>query len=242
MSWFWYLFLVVVVGVIAAVMFRGSGLLQRQRSSQDFVGIEGVDRGVLLLPGGRSRLVVEVAGAVNFGLLSPEEQDRVEASFRRLLASLNFPVQFHCQTRLLDVSREIEAVRGAVVPESMREYAADYARSLESLMGQQILVRRNFLVISCDDGSDAAEAAAELGRRGSVIAAELGNWLGCRVLSSDEVIALFYTAYNKDRALETRAGGVDWQNYRSLVVGGRNLADVRNLAREYASRFLAGRR
>lgn len=242
MSWLWYLFLAAVVGVGGVLLLGGLGLSRRPRSSQDFIGIQGVDRGVLLLPGGRSRLVLEVAGAVNFALLSPEEQDRVEASFRRLLASLSFPVQFYCQTRLLDVSHALEAVRSAPVAESMREYAADYTRNLESLMGRQILVRRNFLVIACDGGSDIADVAAELGRRASVISAELGNWLGCRVLSSDEVIALFYTAYNKERALETRAGGVDWQSYRSLVVGGRSLGEVRELARHYASRFLAGRR
>lgn len=69
---------------------------------------------------------------MNFPLLSAAEQEQVEASFRSLIASLTFPVQFFVQTRRLDISRQIDEVkaRSSQIPEAMRDYSGSYAAHL----------------------------------------------------------------------------------------------------------------
>lgn len=98
-------------------------MLFKKNSSIDFLSIEDIKDGLLILKGNRYRAVV-TADPVNFSLLSEEEQGAVEAAFISLLLSLSFPLQFFTIVKPVDVSESIEEFRERLqfLPEGMREY------------------------------------------------------------------------------------------------------------------------
>lgn len=70
-------------------------------NTQDFIPVNSFKGNVMCLGNYNYRAIVE-CGSVNYFLLSPQEQDVVDASFQRFLNSLSFPVEFYLQTRTFD--------------------------------------------------------------------------------------------------------------------------------------------
>jgi hypothetical protein len=82
-------------------------------TTQIFIEIEDVVDDVLLLRDFSASVVIEV-GAVNFWLLSAEEQSSMIYSYSGLLNSLSFPVQILILSKLIDVSSYIEYLNGKI--------------------------------------------------------------------------------------------------------------------------------
>ncbi len=76
-------------------------------STQSFIEIEDVKDDVLLLKDNSAVIVVEV-GAVNFWLLSQEEQSSMIYAYSSLLNSLSFPVQILILSKKMDISSYLE--------------------------------------------------------------------------------------------------------------------------------------
>ena len=72
-------------------------------STQLFTEIADVDRDLVLFADGSVALVIATT-AVNFGLLSEQEQDAIIYSYAGLLNSLSFPIQLIIQTIHKDIS------------------------------------------------------------------------------------------------------------------------------------------
>jgi len=72
-------------------------------STQKFIEIKDIVDDVVILNGGNACLVIEVQ-AVNFALLSRDEQDARIFSYASLLNSLSFPVEIIIQNKRIDVS------------------------------------------------------------------------------------------------------------------------------------------
>lgn len=72
-------------------------------STQYFTGIEDISEDLVLLSNGGAALVVETS-AVNFELLSEEEQEAIIYSYNAFLNSLSFPIQVMVLSRQMDVS------------------------------------------------------------------------------------------------------------------------------------------
>jgi hypothetical protein len=75
---------------------------QNSRASQDFVPIDEVRDGILVLDDGSLRAVL-LASTINFALKSEDEQRSVLLQFQNFLNSLDFSVQFSVQSRNLDI-------------------------------------------------------------------------------------------------------------------------------------------
>jgi len=215
----------------------GAGPAPARPGAQDVLGFADVQGGVVALPGSRWRLVCEVVGRVNFHLLSPEEQARVDARFQRFVLSLSFPVEIAVQSRYLDISGRVDRVTRAAAeaPAELAAYARDHAGYLRGLMASRVLVQRIFLVVPYD-GPDPAEARAELERRANLLRAALGEDLSLRVLDTGEVLDVLYAAYNRERALYAPASQAADYGFVEPVVRGVMPSEVLGAQEEEQSK------
>ncbi len=71
-------------------------------STQEFVPIERVRDGIVILKTGEIRSVL-ITNSLNLGLKSEEEQQAVLSQFQNFLNSLDFSVQFFIQSRKLNI-------------------------------------------------------------------------------------------------------------------------------------------
>ena len=79
-------------------------------STQQFVEIEDIRDGILILKNGGLRRVLMVSG-VNFDLKSEEEQNLIIYSFQNFLNTLDFSVQFFIHSRKVNVDAYLAAMR-----------------------------------------------------------------------------------------------------------------------------------
>ena len=80
-------------------------------STQTFIEIEDIKDDVLLLKDFSAAIVIEV-GAVNFWLLSSEEQTSTIYAYASLINSLSFPVQILILSKKMDISSYLEYLDG----------------------------------------------------------------------------------------------------------------------------------
>ncbi|MCR4426256.1 MAG: hypothetical protein NUW23_08735 [Firmicutes bacterium] len=230
-------FAALYLGKVRKRMKAGGARGHRQRrgpSAQEFMGIEDIQNGILILPGGRYRLILEVLGTLNFYLLTPEEQNTVEDLFRSCLASISFPIQFCVQTRKLDLSAQIEGLKRATRDQEsphLRQYRERFVNHLSTdwMRRRNVLTRRTYVVIPYDGPGGFEEAQQELWRRKELIEATLRRWLGTRVLSSEDIVEILYVLYNKERANTAKIEDAVEYGYLEPYVRGVSLRDVREL-------------
>jgi len=175
-------------------------VLFKKNSSIDFLSIEDIKDGLLILKGNRYRAVV-TADPVNFSLLSEEEQGAVEAAFISLLLSLSFPLQFFTIVKPVDVSESIEEFRERLqfLPEGMREYE----KELEEFLGyfsKQTITTESYVVVPYDDTAGGYDRArSEIMRRVHMIVEGLAKCgLMPRILGTDELLELMFFVLNRD--------------------------------------------
>lgn len=175
-------------------------MLFKKNSSIDFLSIEDIKDGLLILKGNRYRAVV-TADPVNFSLLSEEEQGAVEAAFISLLLSLSFPLQFFTIVKPVDVSESIEEFRERLqfLPEGMREYE----KELEEFLGyfsKQTITTESYVVVPYDDTARGYDRArSEIMRRVHMIVEGLAKCgLMPRILGTDELLELMFFVLNRD--------------------------------------------
>lgn len=76
-------------------------------STQSFVEIEDIRDDIIILKDYSASIVIEV-GAVNFWLLSQEEQESIIYAYGSLLNSLSFPVQILIWSKRINISSYLE--------------------------------------------------------------------------------------------------------------------------------------
>ena len=77
-------------------------MAQKQTSTQEFIPIQEVRDGVVILKNGGMRSVV-LATSLNFALKSNEEQGAILIEFQNFLNSLDFSIQIFAQSKKLDI-------------------------------------------------------------------------------------------------------------------------------------------
>ena len=82
-------------------------------STQSFIEIEAIKDDVVLMKDFSAACVVEVS-AVNFWLLSSEEQSSIIYAYAGLLNSLSFPVQILILSKKMDISSYLDYLSGRV--------------------------------------------------------------------------------------------------------------------------------
>ena len=180
--------------------------LSKIASSRRQINIKGVQDGVLVLPGNRFRAILQVS-SVNFELKSESEKDSLIDLYEGFLNSINFGLQFVVRVREVDIDKYLANLDELMCRENTLVYKTliiDYARFLKDMIRDNKILERNFyVVISLKDTSNiGVEAANEQLKLQCDIVARGLNRLGIKSmrLSSLEVLDLFYSFYNPQKA------------------------------------------
>jgi hypothetical protein len=174
-------------------------------SSRRQIDIQGVRDGVLMLPGGNYRMVLQVS-AVNFELKSEAEQDALIDTYQSFLNSLPCSVQILVRIREMDMDRYLEDFRAGLADEPKdvyREQVQNYAQFVRGLVStNKILARHFYVVIPLFIGkSDFDLAQEQLALSAEIISKGLARLgMNTRTLSSLELLDLFYSFYNPGQA------------------------------------------
>ncbi|OGG15655.1 hypothetical protein A3D77_01345 [Candidatus Gottesmanbacteria bacterium RIFCSPHIGHO2_02_FULL_39_11] len=131
-------------------------------STQDFLDIQTILDDIIVLRDGSCAIAIETT-AVNFGLLSEEEQDALIYAYAAFLNSLSFPLQIVILSKRMDISLYIERItreEERQVDETVRQRLKRYKEFIMSIVKEnRVLEKKFYLVISF--------SAVELGVKGA---------------------------------------------------------------------------
>lgn len=200
---------------------------------QDILGFDDIVDGIVVLPGRRYRVILEVMGTVNFPLRSSEEQDMVEDSFSALLstlATMKSPVQMYIQARKLDLLPQIQDIEERMrnLPEPVQKYAESHKEYLRQWMYYAPYVTKRYLILPYDAPaeSDLQQVKRELWRRKEAVEKQISRYLSCRQLSTQEIIELLYNLYNKAKATSQRPSDAFKEGFFDLHAKGVRLSEA----------------
>ncbi len=194
-------------------------------TSQDFIPIEEIRDGVVILKSGELRIVLMVS-TMNFDLKSDDEQAAVIYQYQNFLNSLDFSIQIHVQSRkfnikpyLATLESKYEEQTNELLRIQTREYI-DFVRNLTT--ANNIMSKMFFVVVPYDpvsigakkgglmskirpatkksDAQDLAkfeENRSQLEQRRDVVVSGLGG-LGLKTeqLDTESLVELYYKIFN----------------------------------------------
>ncbi|NBD74001.1 hypothetical protein GVX82_03605 [Patescibacteria group bacterium] len=120
------------------------------KASQEFVPIEQVRDGIVILKDGSLRAILMVS-SINIALKSEDEQSAILLQFQNFLNSLDFSVQFFIQSRELDIRPYLALLEQRYVEQTselmkiqVREYI-DFVKGFTE--GTDIMSKSFFLIV-----------------------------------------------------------------------------------------------
>lgn len=182
-------------------------------STADFLPIQDIKDNLALLKNGDIALVLETS-AVNFGLLSANEQLAIISSFAGLLNSLNFSIQIVIRSKRLDISDYLKVLDSAYQRQTnplLANMMIRYRKFIETIVREnEVLDKQFFVVISISyyelgltkskEPDMKAAMSLLLPRRDHIIRQLSGIGLKSNQLNTKQLIQLFYDIYNFDPA------------------------------------------
>jgi len=188
-------------------------------TTQEFLEIEDIRDDLILLRDGSATLVLETA-AVNFGLLSEEEQDSLIYAYASLLNSLSFPLQVVILSKRMDISSYIELILQKEQEQTnpvMKERLSRYREFILSIVKENKVLEKKFYLCIQFSALELGVKSA-LGRKSKPpfskdyiisraktslfpkrdhLLRQLGRiGLKGRQLTTQELVELFYNIYN----------------------------------------------
>lgn len=118
-------------------------------TTQYFVEIEDVKDDILLLKDFSAAIVVEV-GAVNFWLLSQEEQASMIYSYASLLNSLSFPVQILILSKKMDVSLYVDYIQAKIKSQHndlIKQRLQSYQEFIKNVVKRNTVLEKRFFFV-----------------------------------------------------------------------------------------------
>lgn len=119
------------------------------RATQDFVPIEEIRDGVVVLKNGSLRQVLLVS-SLNFALKSADEQIAILMQFQNFLNSLDFHIQIFVQSRKLDIKpylRTLEERVTAQTSDLMKVQTREYIEFIKKFTETVDIMTKNFFVV-----------------------------------------------------------------------------------------------
>jgi len=186
--------------------------------TQDFIPIESIRDGVIILKNGEYRSVI-MTSSINLSLKSDDEQSAIYLQFQNLLNTLEFSVQIFIQSRRLDIRpylSVLEKRRGDVKEDLLRVQIAEYIDFIKKFTDESNIMTKHFFIVvpytpissitpskglslsSSQKGGDTfTQSKTQLDQRVSVITQGLSRF-GVRsaILSTEETVELFYKEFN----------------------------------------------
>lgn len=179
-------------------------------STQQHLIIEDIRNGLVSLKDGSVSLILETT-AVNFGLLSEEEQIAIISSFAGMLNSLSFPMQIVIRSKILDVSSYLQLLNLALNKQAnpllirMTQAYINFVQSIIKI--NQVLDKQFYICLNVTNveiglltkGSQNKFKKALISltpRRDHIIRQLQRIGLRSKQLTTEEIIRLFYNILN----------------------------------------------
>ena len=118
-------------------------------STQSFIEIEEIKDDIVLMKDFSAAAVIEV-GAVNFWLLSTEEQSSMIYAYSELLNSLSFPVQILILSKKIDVSTYLDYLEDKINKQSvdiLKKRMIAYREFIKSVIKINTVLEKRFFFI-----------------------------------------------------------------------------------------------
>jgi len=118
-------------------------------STQRFIEIEEIKDDVIIMKGFSAASVVEV-GAVNFWLLSQEEQESMIYSYAGLLNSLSFPIQILILSKKMDISSYLDYLDNQINKQSVdliRSRLLSYREFIKTIIKKNTVLEKRFFFV-----------------------------------------------------------------------------------------------
>jgi len=200
-------------------------------STQKFIEIEDIIDDIVILRGGYACLIIEV-GAINFALLSAEEQDAKIFAYAALLNSLSFPIQIVIRSKRFNVSSYLKLLEDERLNAKNPTFANQiglYKDFVTELVQVNTILEKKFYIViyysSLEKGMVGVKEQAGVASSQSlfVIGAKSSLHskaeslrgqtqrlnLRAQTLSKEKIIKLFYEIFND--------ANIDYQETEDLV-------------------------
>lgn len=118
-------------------------------TTQDHLEVETIQDDVVVLRNGLISVVIQTS-AINFGLLSEEEQDATIYAYAGLLNSLSFPIQIVIKSEKKDISSYLELLSSQekkLKDETLKERMRAYKNFIETTIQEQNVLDKKFYII-----------------------------------------------------------------------------------------------
>jgi len=195
------------------------------KAAQAFVDIAEIKDGVAVLKNGTLRAVLMVS-SINFDLKSTQEQEAIVANYQNFLNSLDFPIQVVISSRKLDINPYIAMldVKEKEQPnELLRFQIAEYRNFVKQMVEASDIMTKSFFIvipfaltearkegfisrirtalnpkqIMLEKKMEFENYKSQLWQRvDHVMAGLAGTGIRMAPLSTEELIELYYNAYN----------------------------------------------
>lgn len=196
---------------------------EKTQASQDFVPIEKIRDGIVILKDGSLRGIL-IASSLNFALKSVDEQNAIVAQFQNFLNSLEFSIQISIQSRELDIRPYVALLENrleSTTDDLMQIQIKEYIEFIKNFVDISNIMTKNFFIVvpytkpiiqsksnpiskligkkntTQEDKTNFEEALSQLEQRMAVVEQGLIR-SGVRVikLGTEEVIELYYKIFN----------------------------------------------
>lgn len=117
--------------------------------TQQFIDVEGIEHGVLILKGGSLRQIIAVSG-INFDLKTEEEQNAIILGYQNFLNSLNFTLQVFIHSRKVNIDAYAENLAQLATTETnplLKEQLIEYREFIKAFVAQNAIMHKSFYVV-----------------------------------------------------------------------------------------------
>lgn len=212
-------------------------------STQDHLDILDIRDNVIILKNGNAAGVLQT-NAVNFDLLSESEQDALIFAYASLLNSLTFPIQIVIRSKRMDISSYLERLdqaREAQTNTRLQQQIVRYSEFVKDLIAKNNVLDKRFYIVvpfaelkigsvnpsqvlfgkkrvNFDKWSVLEKAKTALAPKEDQIIRQISRLgIKAKVLSTQELVELFYDIYNPNTSSEQKVS-INVQEYTSPVV------------------------
>jgi hypothetical protein len=124
-------------------------MAQSSKTTQNFVPIQEIRDGVVVLKDGSMRSIV-LASSLNFALKSSDEQSAIILQFQNFLNSLDFSVQIFVQSKRLDIRPYIALLEERYkeqVTELMKIQTREYIEFIKTFVENTSIMTKSFFIV-----------------------------------------------------------------------------------------------
>ncbi len=124
-------------------------MAQNTKTTQDFVPIQEIRDGIVVLKDGSMRSLV-LASSLNFALKSSDEQNAIISQFQNFLNSLDFSIQIFVQSKRLDIRPYIALLEERYkeqVAELMKIQTREYVEFIKTFVENSSIMTKSFFIV-----------------------------------------------------------------------------------------------